>query len=81
MNLFYQLEQNHIISNEGEFQMNLRHLWNDLSNVLVNRLEPRIIEKHDRCGQSYYEVYDPTSQKFSSLNSEKEVRAWLDQRY
>lgn len=61
--------------------MNLRHLWNDLSNVFVNRLEPRITEKCDRFGQSYYEVYDPMSQKFSSLNSEKEVRVWLDQRH
>ncbi len=61
--------------------MNLRHLWNDLSNVFANRLEPRITERHDRFGQSHYEVYDPTSQKCSSLNSEEEVRAWLDRRH
>ncbi len=61
--------------------MQLRQIWNQFTNLFANRLEPKIIEKRDRGGHSYYQIYDPLNQTAGRLNSEAEVRAWLDQRY
>jgi hypothetical protein len=61
--------------------MQLRHLWNGFVNAISRNLEPEITEKHDRLGHTYFQVYDPANHKTSTLNSEQEVRAWLDQRH
>jgi hypothetical protein len=46
-----------------------------------NRVEPQIVQKCDRSGKNYWQVYDPVSGSSYSFSSEKEVRAWLDTRY
>jgi hypothetical protein len=43
-----------------------------------SRVEPRVKQKCDRNGNRYWRVYDPISGSHCSLNSEQEVRAWLD---
>jgi hypothetical protein len=46
-----------------------------------NRVEPQIVQKCDRSGNVYWQIYDPISGFHCSLNSEQEVREWLDTRY
>jgi hypothetical protein len=46
-----------------------------------NRVEPQIMQKSDRFGNKYWQVYDPISGSYCSLNSEQEVRLWLDNCY
>jgi hypothetical protein len=46
-----------------------------------SRVEPHIVQKCDRSGNTYWRVYDPISGSHCSLNSEQEVRSWLDTRY
>jgi hypothetical protein len=46
-----------------------------------NRVEPRVKQKCDRSGNTYWRVYEPVSGFHCSFNSEQEVRAWLDTRY
>ncbi len=62
-------------------RLHLHWLWNSLLNVLTKNAEPRIYQKYDRQGKLYFRVYDPISGMSSTLNTEQEVRAWLDQRY
>lgn len=57
------------------------HLWNSLIAPLMNRSEPRITQKRDRWGNTYYQVYDPVSGFSSAFHTEEEVRIWLDRRY
>jgi hypothetical protein len=56
-------------------------LWNRLLNLLVSRSEPTITRKFDRQGNLYFQVYDPVTHKSLSMDSEQELRAWIDQRY
>ena len=55
----------------------LQFLWRYFS----QRLEPKIWQKRDRYGNSYWVVYDPTTGHSSCFSSEQEVRVWLEQRY
>ena len=43
--------------------------------------EPKVWEKKDRYGNTYYRVYDPQRDRYLEFNSEEEVRWWLDKRY
>ncbi|KAM3095173.1 hypothetical protein ACKFKF_25595 [Phormidesmis sp. 146-12] len=61
--------------------MRFRQVFHGLMNAMTTSLEPRITEKRDRCGNTYYQIYNPTNQTSSTLNSEAEVRAWLDQHH
>ncbi|MGF1589024.1 MAG: hypothetical protein ACFCU7_07240 [Pleurocapsa sp.] len=49
--------------------------------LIVNRTEPRVRQKGDRSGNSYWQIYDPVTGSNCSLSSEQEVRTWLDTRY
>ena len=61
--------------------MRLYQIFDHLMNAIVNSSEPKITEKHDRFGNTHYQVYDPANQTSSTMSSEAEVRAWLDQRH
>lgn len=43
--------------------------------------EPSVMERCDRQGNPYYEIYDPISRQRVHCETESEVRAWLEQRY
>lgn len=55
--------------------------WEFLLNTLSAPAEPKIRRKHDRHGNLYFRVYDPSTATTNTFTSEQEVRAWLDQRY
>jgi hypothetical protein len=61
--------------------MRFRQVLHGLMNAMTIGSEPRITEKHDRGGNTYYQIYNPTNQTSSTFNSEAEVRAWLDQHH
>jgi hypothetical protein len=46
--------------------------------LVKSRVEPEIKQKCDRAGNKYWRVYDPISGSYCYLNSEQEVRVWLD---
>lgn len=60
---------------------NLGEIWQTWFSALSGNPEPRIYRKRDRYGNSYFQVYDPTTGLSSSFGTEKEVRIWLDERY
>ncbi|HEY9649105.1 MAG TPA: hypothetical protein V6C95_00470 [Coleofasciculaceae cyanobacterium] len=43
--------------------------------------EPRIWKTTDRQGNTVWRVYDPVSDRAVSLESEDEIRSWLEKRY
>ncbi len=52
-----------------------------LVRALASSQEPQILQKRDRQGQSYFQVYDPVSQSHHRFATEADLRTWLDQRY
>ncbi|HEY9645786.1 MAG TPA: hypothetical protein V6C88_05420 [Chroococcidiopsis sp.] len=58
-----------------------QRIWRSLNAFATGNQEPQIHRKCDRHGHTYFWVYDPASQQSQTLDTEHEVRAWLEQRY
>ena len=58
----------------------LHDLGNRQTRSQINS-EPKIWDKKDGYGNTYFRVYDPQSDRYIYFNSEDEVRWWLDKRY
>jgi hypothetical protein len=59
-------------------------IWQGLQTVMraiAGSDEPQIRQLRDRNGQSVWRSYDPITGQTAYLNSEAEVRSWLEQRY
>lgn len=76
------------VAKSSERQMQLsenrsfwNRLWNGLNRILVMNGEPKIEQKLDHQGNTYFRVYDPRTGMTFIFGSEQEVRFWLDQRY
>lgn len=57
----------------------LKRLWEALDVAFLRSLEPRVWQTVDATGQSHWHLYDPETGKTYHLNSEAEVRCWLQQ--
>ncbi|BAU15407.1 hypothetical protein LEP3755_59650 [Leptolyngbya sp. NIES-3755] len=57
----------------------LSYAWKAISTPVSS--EPRVWQRRDRSGQTYWQVYDPETNRSARLSSEQEVRQWLEQRY
>ena len=68
-----------------KFKLTIAHIFTAFERVsrylTKSRTEPQIVQKSDRHGNSYWQVYDPVSASRCSFGSEQEVKAWLDHRY
>lgn len=49
--------------------------------LLAKKNEPYIKQKRDRHGNLYWQVYDFTTNKSYTFDSERDVRAWIEERY
>jgi hypothetical protein len=56
----------------------LGKVWHFLVDALTPRYEPMIRLMTDRAGNTWWLVHDPISGKTRCMNSEHEVRIWLD---
>ena len=61
--------------------VSFRSFWEGLLTLLCRRKEPKIWRKRDRAGNWYFQVFDPITGASSILESEQEVRVWLEKRY
>lgn len=59
----------------------LSKLGKQLVIALTREPEPKIWQKTDRLGNTFWRVYDPLSGHSAILGSEAEVRSWLEERY
>jgi hypothetical protein len=55
--------------------------WKAVSHLLFQDSEPSVTRRRDRSGHNYFQVYDPMTRKYGEFSSEREIRAWLEQRY
>lgn len=49
--------------------------------LVVRRNEPQIEQKCDRYGNLYWQVYDRNTRKSYTFGSDRDVRAWIEERY
>lgn len=63
------------------FKQILHRVWHSLIELFAPSSELRIFTGRDRHGNTYYRVYDVSTQDFHRFESEDEVRIWLEQRY
>lgn len=49
--------------------------------LIVNKNEPQIEQKCDRFGNYYWQVRDYKTNKFYTFGCDREVRAWIEERY
>ncbi|MGI0484664.1 hypothetical protein ACN4EK_04445 [Pantanalinema rosaneae CENA516] len=59
----------------------LSKAWQFLTNLLMVRSELQIIQTPDRTGQLWWYIYDPSTGQTAWLESEDEVRIWIEKRY
>ncbi|MGJ3245314.1 MAG: hypothetical protein ACFE0I_04475 [Elainellaceae cyanobacterium] len=59
----------------------LQKIWQWFVSAMAQNSEPRIWKVADAKGNPYWRVYDPASDRMTTLASEAEVRIWLEQRY
>lgn len=63
------------------FKIRLLGCLQILGDLFLHSSEPKIQQKRDRSGNLYFKVYDPMTQHSCTLDSEREVRVWLEKRY
>lgn len=61
--------------------LGLRTVWLYLIRALTYSYELQVWRKTDRHGNSYWQAFDPKTSRSTSLNSEAEMRIWIEQRY
>ena len=49
--------------------------------LVVPKNEPQIHQKCDRYGNLYWQVYDRTTYKSYTFGSDRDVRAWIEERH
>jgi hypothetical protein len=55
--------------------------WQHLVTSIVQGQEPRIWQHTDRTGQVWWHGYDPNTGRSICVDSEEEMRIWLEERY
>lgn len=58
------------------------HIFRNIKqSLLIDRNEPQVKQKRDRLGNFYWQVYDYPTNKSYTFSSDREVRAWIEERY
>lgn len=56
-------------------------IWQRLIRALTSGNELQVWKTTDRHGHTYWQAYDPATDRSTSLGSEAEMRMWIEQRY
>jgi hypothetical protein len=59
----------------------LRQLWDSALTYFASSAEPSIRFERTGYGRSQWTAYDPTTQQSVTIDSELEMRIWLENRY
>ncbi len=68
-------------SQEQKPESRVSRIFQTLVAKLSSSNDPQIQRKYSPSGHEYWRVYDPITGKTSTFTAEKDVRAWLEQRY
>ncbi|HEY9728441.1 MAG TPA: hypothetical protein V6D50_18490 [Chroococcales cyanobacterium] len=77
-----------LVKDAGENKNKIRNLssvlnqfWQHLVKSIVQGQEPRIWQHTDRTGKIWWHGYDPHTERSICVDSEAEMRIWLEERY
>ncbi|PSB30028.1 hypothetical protein [Stenomitos frigidus] len=59
----------------------LRKMWQGLLDGVARQSEPKVWQSVDRSGNLRWNVYHPGTRESAVLDSEQEVRIWLEQSF
>jgi YD repeat-containing protein len=59
----------------------IARVWNFVVDTLTQKPELQIREICDRAGNTWWYVYDPATGRTAWLDSENEVRIWIEKNY
>ena len=66
----------------SNFFQKIQNIWSQFINlVFANPNEIQVVQKSDRQGNTYWQVYDPASGKSFCSGSETDVLAWIEYLY
>lgn len=76
---FRQFEQKQV--KKSQLLLALNSIWQHLLRIFTKGNELQIWQTSDRFGNTWWNAYDPTTGCSTSLTSEAEMRAWIEERY
>ena len=56
-------------------------LWQYIADTLLRNSEPKVCQRRDRYGNTFWHVYDPVTHRSSDFGSGADVLVWLEKRY
>ena len=59
----------------------LKVIWQWMVQVFVGSNELRTWQTYDRYGNNWWHAYDPVTGRYTSVDSEAELRVWIEQHY
>lgn len=59
----------------------LKEILQRLLKFFVGGNQLRIWQTYDRAGNNWWHAYDPVTGRHTSVDSEAEMRSWIEQRY
>ncbi len=59
----------------------LRKIVQRLTEIFIESNELQIGQTYDRFGNNWWHVYDPVTGRHASVDSEEQLRAWIEERY
>ncbi len=77
--LINQNEENRVKS-KPHFSL-INSIWKYIVTAMANGHEPRIWKSTDRAGNTWWHGYDPITDQTVCLDSEVEMRVWIEERY
>lgn len=77
--IFYQPEQKS--TEKSKFLLTLTNVAQRVMHFLIGSNDLRVWETYDRFGNNWWHAYDPLTGRSITVESESELRAWIEQRY
>jgi hypothetical protein len=59
----------------------LNSIWQYIVTAFTRGQEPKVWQRSDRSGQTWWYAYDPVTERSACRDSEAEILIWLEERY
>lgn len=66
---------------QGLFKVVSLDVWQYIADSVLRNSEPKVCQKRDRYGNTFWHVYDPVTHRSSDFGSGADVLIWLEKRY
>ncbi len=73
--------QSNVPSAQIGISSRLKRIWQSITDTFFHQSDLEIREIYDRSGNLWWYVYDPATGRCAWLDSEDEVRIWIEKNY